>query len=124
MPGDDCAAEVRSHFPIFRRKIYLNSCSQGALSDFVESGFQHYLASWHELGSPWELWVGEYERLRASFAALIGASADEVAIVTSASAGINAIASSLSFRDRPKVVMGEFEFPTIDHVWRSEVLTG
>jgi selenocysteine lyase/cysteine desulfurase len=124
MPGDDYAAEVRSHFPIFRRKIYLNSCSQGALSDVVESGFQHYLESWHELGSPWELWVGEYERLRASFAELIGATADEVAIVTSASAGINAIASSLSFRERPKVVMGEFEFPTMGHVWLAQVPRG
>jgi len=124
MSGDDYAAEVRSHFPIFRRKIYLNSCSQGALSDVVESGFQDYLASWHELGSPWELWVSEYERVRASFSELIGAAPDEVAIVTSASAGINAIASSLSFRDRPKVVMGEFEFPTMGHVWLAQVPRG
>jgi selenocysteine lyase/cysteine desulfurase len=40
--------------------------------------------------------------------------------VTSASAGINSIASALNFRDRNKVVMGEFEFPTMGHVWLAQ----
>ncbi|HJX84559.1 MAG TPA: hypothetical protein VJ723_09465, partial [Candidatus Angelobacter sp.] len=29
---------IRSRFRIFERKIYLNSCSQGALSDAVQAG--------------------------------------------------------------------------------------
>ena len=29
--------EIRSRFPIFQRKVYLNSCSQGALSKNVEA---------------------------------------------------------------------------------------
>jgi len=47
-----------------------------------------------------------------------------VAIVTSASAGINSIASALSFRERNKVVMGEFEFPTMGHVWLAQRARG
>ena len=109
--------EIRSRFPIFQRKIYLNTCSQGALSDAVERGLQDYIASWHEQGSPWELWVEQYEAARTAFAKFINASPDEVAIVTSVSAGINSVASALSFRERKKVVMGEFEFPTMGHVW-------
>jgi len=35
--------------------------------------------------------------VRAQFASFIGASSDEVAVVASASAGINAIASALDF---------------------------
>ena len=117
MLTDNRILEIRSRFPIFQRKIYLNSCSQGALSDAVQAGLEDYIASWHEQGSPWETWVDHYEAARKAFAKFINASPNEVAIVTSASAGINSIASALSFKDRNKVVMGEFEFPTMGHVW-------
>jgi selenocysteine lyase/cysteine desulfurase len=113
-------AEIRSHFPVFREKVYLNSCSQGALSDFVREGFQEYLASWDREGSPWGIWVDEYESARRTFADFLGAEADEVAIVPSASAGINSIASALSFGERKKVVLGEFEFPTMGHIWLAQ----
>jgi len=121
---DNQIQSIRSRFPIFQRKIYLNSCSQGALSDAVQAGFEDYIASWHEQGSPWELWVDRYEAARAAFAKFINASPDEVAVVTSASAGINSIASALNFRERKKVVMGEFEFPTMGHVWLAQRARG
>jgi selenocysteine lyase/cysteine desulfurase len=111
---------IRSRFSIFQRKIYLNTCSQGALSDAVQTGLEDYIASWHEQGSPWETWVNRYEEARTAFAQFIHASPDEVAIVTSVSAGINGVASALSFRERKKVVMGEFEFPTMGHIWLAQ----
>ena len=113
-------AQIRSRFPVFREKVYLNSCSQGALSDSVRAGFEEYLASWDREGSPWDIWIEEYESARRTFADFLGAQADEVAIVPSASAGINAIASALSFGERKKVVLGEFEFPTMGHVWLAQ----
>ena len=113
-------SSIRSRFPVFRKKIYLNSCSQGALSDQVEAGFEEYLRSWHQHGSPWDLWVQHYEAARAVFARLIGAETDEVALVASASAGVNGIASALSFRERNRVVLGEFEFPTMGHIWMAQ----
>jgi selenocysteine lyase/cysteine desulfurase len=124
MLTDKQIQEIRSRFSIFRRKIYLNSCSQGALSDAVQTGLEDYLASWHEQGSPWETWVNRYEEARTAFAQFINASPDEVAIVTSASAGINSVASALNFRERKKVVMGEFEFPTMGHVWLAQRARG
>ena len=117
MLTDSQVHEIRSRFKIFQRKVYLNTCSQGALSDAVETGLADYIASWHEYGSPWERWVEHYEKARTVFAQFIHASPDEVAIVTSVSAGLNAVASALNFRQRNKVVMGEFEFPTMGHVW-------
>jgi selenocysteine lyase/cysteine desulfurase len=111
---------IRSRFSIFRRKIYLNTCSQGALSDAVQAGLEEYIATWHEQGSPWETWVNRYEEARTAFAQFINASPDEIAIVTSVSAGINGVASALSFRERKKVVMGEFEFPTMGHIWLAQ----
>jgi selenocysteine lyase/cysteine desulfurase len=124
MLTDNQILEIRSRFRIFQRKIYLNSCSQGALSDAVQTGLEDYISSWHEQGSPWETWVDHYEAARTAFAQFINASPNEVAIVTSASAGINSIASSLSFKERNKVVMGEFEFPTMGHVWLAQRARG
>ncbi len=124
MLTDKQVQEIRSRFSIFQRKIYLNTCSQGALSDAVQAGLEDYIASWHEHGSPWELWVDRYEAARTAFAQFINASPDEVAIVTSASAGINSVASALNFRERKKVVMGEFEFPTMGHVWLAQRVRG
>jgi selenocysteine lyase/cysteine desulfurase len=115
---------IRARFPVLQRKIYLNSCSQGALSDAVENGFREYLASWHEHGSPWDLWVERYEAARTQFASLIGAAADGIAVVPYASAGINSVASALTYRDRKKIVLGEFEFPTMGHIWLAQQRRG
>jgi selenocysteine lyase/cysteine desulfurase len=124
MLTDTQVREIRSRFKIFQRTIYLNTCSQGALSDAVENGMNEFLWSWHEQGSPWETWVERYEAARTAFAKFIHASPDEVAIVTSVSAGINGIASALNFRERNKVVMDEFEFPTMGHVWLAQQTRG
>src|SRR5262249_62001317 len=117
--------EFRSRFPILERRVYVNSCSQGALSIDVEQGVRSYLESWHDEGSPWERWVDQVERLRARFAASIGADTDEVAVMPSASAGINAVASALDFSGpRSHVVVGDFEFPTMAQVWLGEERRG
>ena len=124
MLTDKQILQIRSRFSIFQRKIYLNTCSQGALSDAVQTGLEDYIASWHKEGSPWETWIDRYEAARTTFARFINASPDEVAIVTSASAGINGVASALNFRERKKVVMGEFEFPTMGHIWLAQRVRG
>ena len=80
-------------------------------------GIRRQLAHFH---APWDEWVGVYEALRAEFARFINAEPDEVAIVTSASAGINPIANALSFDRRNQVVMGEYEFPTMGHIWLAQ----
>jgi selenocysteine lyase/cysteine desulfurase len=111
---------IRPQFPIFKSKIFLNSCSQGALSEAVEASLLAHIRSWHEQGSPWDRWVEEYENARTAFARFIGAEQDEVAVVPSASAGINSVASALHFGKRRKIVMGEFEFPTMGQIWLAQ----
>lgn len=115
----------RARFPILGRRVYVNSCSQGALSLDVESALAAFTESWHTHGSPWDRWVGEVERLRTAFAAAIGADADEIAVMPNASAGITAIATALAFdTGRRTVVLGEFEFPTMGHVWLAQQRRG
>src|ERR1700720_3414268 len=121
IPTDPAISALRSRFPILREKTYLYNCSQGALSDAVEGGMREYAESWRTSPSPWDEWMDRYEALRAGFARFINAQPEEVAIVSSASAGINPIASALCFDDdRNKVVMSEYEFPTMGHIWLAQ----
>ena len=101
---------IRSQFPIFERKVYLNSCSQGALSKRVEAAFSEYLQTWHDQGSPWDLWVEKYEEARGVFASFIGADPDGVAIVASASAGELTRQRALLHRS-PKCCLGRIRIP-------------
>src|SRR5580704_11958757 len=124
MLTDAQIAELRTHFPILRDKTYLYNCSQGALSDAVEEGMRAFATSWRTSSAPWDDWMGVYESLRAQFARLINASPDEIAILPSASAGINPIANALQFDERPGVVMGEYEFPTMGQIWLAQQVRG
>ncbi len=120
MLTDDQISELRSRFPILREKTYLYNCSQGALCDAVEDGLRKYTASWRTSAAPWDEWMEAYEALRGAFARFINAQPDEVAIVTSASAGINPIANALQFDGRNKVVLSEYEFPTMAQIWLAQ----
>lgn len=120
MLSDEQISTLRLRFPILREKTYLYNCSQGALSDAAEAGMQAFLESWRSSGAPWNDWVEQYEGMRSEFARFIRAEPDEIAILTSASAGINAIANAIDFSKRPKIVMGEYEFPTMGQIWLAQ----
>jgi selenocysteine lyase/cysteine desulfurase len=114
-------ARCRHRFPIFEHRVYINSCSQGALSDAVRASYEAYLADWDEHGAPWEYWVERAEAARATFARLIGADPDEVAVTTAESPGVSALASALDFGgERSRVVVSDFEFPTIGQIWHAQ----
>jgi selenocysteine lyase/cysteine desulfurase len=116
---------IRHRFPVFEQRVYINSCSQGALSDSVRAAYDRYLADWDEHGAPWEYWVGQLEAVRGSLARLVNADEDEVAVTTSVSAGVSALASGLRFGDgRDKVVVSDFEFPTIGQIWHAQERRG
>jgi selenocysteine lyase/cysteine desulfurase len=120
MLTDEQISAIRSRFPILREKTYLYNCSQGALSDAAEAGMRAYVESWRTSDAPWNDWIAVYDAMRAEFARFVNAQPDEIAIVTSASAGINAIANALRFTQRPKVVMAEYEFPTMGQIWLAQ----
>lgn len=124
MLTDAQISTIRSRFPILREKTYLYNCSQGALSDAAETGMRGYMESWRTSNAPWNDWIEAYDAMRAEFARFVNASPDEIAVLTSASAGINAIASALDFAARPKVVMGEYEFPTMGQIWLAQQQRG
>ncbi|HEX4748697.1 MAG TPA: aminotransferase class V-fold PLP-dependent enzyme [Bryobacteraceae bacterium] len=117
-------SELRREFPILGNSIYLYNCSQGALSQAVQAGMQEYAESWRTSAAPWDDWMVKYEAIREEFAHFINADPDEIAILTSASAGINPVANALHFDGRKKVIMGEFEFPTMGQIWLAQEARG
>ncbi|HEX9415337.1 MAG TPA: aminotransferase class V-fold PLP-dependent enzyme [Gaiellaceae bacterium] len=115
---------IRHRFPIFQKRLYINSCSQGALSDSVREAYARYLEDWDERGAPWEYWVEKTEDARRVFARLVDADPDEVAVTTSLSAGLSAIATGLRYARRPKIVLTDWEFPTVGQIWHAQELRG
>jgi kynureninase len=117
---------IRGEFPIFEHTTYLNSCSQGALSHRVRRAYEEYLDGWDERGAEWEHWVERAETARSAFAALLGAHNEEVAVTTSVSQSVSGIVSALplGLGERPKIVISEYEFPTVGQIAHAQELRG
>jgi kynureninase len=120
-------SRYRAEFPIAERRTYLISASLGPLSLRSRRLAEEHLELWQRLG-PEELWFEHglpmLERCRELFATLIGADADEVAVVPSVSTGLSQIATCLELTTRPKVVLSEMDFPTNHYVWRAQERRG
>lgn len=116
---------LRAEFPTLQHKAYINSGSYGLLAIEVQQAFERYLADRLECGADWGKWVQLYEDVRQRVALLLGASTDEIAVTASASAGLNALASALSYADgRDKIVVSDFEFPTSGQIWHAQERAG
>jgi len=114
-------AALRRRFPLLERKVYLNSGSYCALAESVRAAINAYMDDRLLLGANWDVWVAKNEAVRAAMAAVLRASADEIAVTASASAGLNALASAFDFtRGRNKVIVSDFEFPTNAQIWHAQ----
>ena len=118
-------AALRALFPTLQHKAYLASGSYGLLAKPVEVALRLYLHDRLEKGVDWNGWGERQEAVREAVAGLLNADADEIAVTTSASAGINSLASSLDFSDpRNKVVVSNLEFPTGAQIWHAQTSRG
>jgi len=111
----DLATRYREEFPIFRRAVYLNSNSLGALGRRSLQARRRFESEWIERGaSAWyDTWLERLDGVRAAFGRTIGAGAGEIALMPSISAGLTAVADALDFGERPRVVTSELDFPTL-----------
>jgi selenocysteine lyase/cysteine desulfurase len=114
----------RKQFPIFQNKIHLANNSKGALSQAVIRAHEEYLESWKTGGAPWHSWVGKQERLRGSFAEMIGAKVHEIAVCPSVSVALYSIASCLDWHERPAIVFDDFSFPSVTYMWHAQARRG
>src|SRR5262249_25618091 len=111
-------AAIRGEFPIFEHTTYVNSCSQGALSQRVRRAYEECLEGWDANGAEWGHWVERAEVARVAFARLLHADPSEVAVTTSVTQGVNGIVSALPLErgERTRIVISEYEFPTVGQI--------
>ncbi|MDP9906187.1 aminotransferase class V-fold PLP-dependent enzyme [Arthrobacter bambusae] len=115
----------RAQFPGLERSVHLASCSQGALSRELAGELLDFQSSIMERGAPWDLWMEKVEEARNRFAAFIGASPQEIAVVPNASAGAYQIASTQTYGNgRDRIITSELEFPSVANVWVAQEARG
>lgn len=109
----------RDEFPIAGRLNYLNNCSLTPLHRRGRAALEEYARLWTELGGRawYDHWLGELEALRAEFAAVLGADADEIALQPGVSTALVAAASAIDFSRRDAVVVADIDFPADGHVF-------
>ena len=109
----------RDEFPILSRKVYLNSCSLGALSRRAEARVRGFEEEWSRWGAAawYETWMARLAELRGRVATMLGAVPGEVALAPSTSAALAGVASAIDHVARPKVVVGALDFPTLAYQW-------
>jgi len=112
-------ADYRSEFPVFKDATYLNSCSLGALGTPVRRAIERCLDLWSSMGaSAWYgPWWEELGALRGSAARLLGAGGEDVALFPSITAALSAVGSAFDYRQRPRVVIADIDFPTVSYQW-------
>src|SRR6185503_13508775 len=111
--------DYRAEFPIFRRSIYLNSCSLGALSTRSRAKVNEFLDLWETRGEAawYEIWWSALSDLRSRYARLIGAAEGSIALHPNISVALTAVGEALDYRRRPKVVVTSLDFPTVAYQW-------
>ena len=110
----------RAEFPVLERKAYLISASLGPVSTRARRYLDEYVDVWATEGAPDPVWMEhifpQMGRLKDTFAALVGATREELAITVNVSLALAAIMSCLDFGKRRKIVLSELDFPTDGHV--------
>ena len=114
--------EIRRQFPEFAFRTHLNPCNLPPTATMVSEAIARYSNQRRQLaGDVWfdteDGWFKVLGKLRNQFAHLIGASPDEVGLISSVSSGLGSIASSLEYNTRNKVVTTDMEFPTVPPQW-------
>ena len=109
--------KIRDEFPTLSRKIYLNSCSLGLLSNSCKNALHRFIDSWSEYGAAaWYTdWMAEIGSVRQRFASLINASPGEIAILPNISSTLGVISSSMDLGPGNEVVTTALDFPTVPH---------
>lgn len=112
-------ASYRAEFPLLEQCIYLNTCSLGALGTRSRHRVVEFLDVWSRRGAAawYDTWWEALSTLRAAYARVISAQAAEIALVPNISVALSAVAESLDYHARPRVVTTELDFPTLAYQW-------
>ena len=119
-------AKYRGEFPIFRDSVYLNTCSLGALGERSRRKVAEFLDIWQRRGAAawYDVWWEALTDLRARYGRIVNARADDIALAPSISVALSAVAESIDYSRRPKVVITSLDFPTVAYQWLAKAKQG
>ena len=119
-------ASYRGEFPIFRGSVYLNTCSLGALGERSRRKVAEFLDIWQQRGAAawYDVWWEALTDLRTRYGRIVNATAGDIALAPSISVALSAVAESLDYSRRPKVVITSLDFPTVAYQWLAKAKHG
>jgi selenocysteine lyase/cysteine desulfurase len=119
-------ASYRGEFPIFKDSVYLNTCSLGALGERSRRKVAEFLDIWQRRGaSAWyDVWWEALTDLRTHYGRIVNAAAGDIALAPSISVALSAVAESIDYSRRPKVVITSLDFPTVAYQWLAKAKHG
>ncbi|HEX6902536.1 MAG TPA: aminotransferase class V-fold PLP-dependent enzyme [Thermoanaerobaculia bacterium] len=116
---------ARAEFPVLETCVYLNSNASGAVPRGAKAVLDEYwrtLERWRD-----EAWGGWWDDLHAyadELAALIHAPAGSVVCDVNVSTLLSRVLSCFDYRERPRIVTSDREFPALPHAIRAFGLYG
>jgi cysteine desulfurase / selenocysteine lyase len=113
------SAAFRDLFPVTRNLIYFNHAAVGPLSVRACEAMERHARDQRDYGAlHWRDWYAEYDKLRESLAALIGATPGEIAILKNTSEGISFVAEGFRWTAGDNVITTAIEFPSNWTPWK------
>ncbi len=113
-------AALRDEIPLLEDVVYLNTGASGptprTVQAAVEDGFADHADAHH--GSPYPHASEVADDVRATVAGFVGTSADEVALTSNTTEGLNAVADCYRWSSDDRVVTTELEHPAGVLPWR------
>lgn len=109
----------RDQFPVTESLIYLNHAAVAPLCKAAADAMRSLADEAMRVGSlHYDRWLETYSGLRQATARMIGARADEIAIVKNTSEGIATIAEGIDWQSGDRIVAFEEEFPANYLPWK------
>jgi len=110
-------AAKRAEFPALERWTYLNTATYGQMPRrAMDAVAQHWERRNEAACSDFLDWYADTDRMRASMARLIHASADDIAFVPNAAAALSIVLAGLNLKPADNIVTLDDEFPNYQYM--------
>jgi cysteine desulfurase / selenocysteine lyase len=115
----------RDSMPIVRKWAFFDHAACSPLTGPAHDAMALWLAeATDEGGTAWGHWNRRLEEVRTRAAGMVGAAADEIALIRSTTEGITLVAEGFPWRDGDNVVFPADEFPTNQYAWMNLAARG
>ncbi len=121
----DCDEAFRlEEFPIARKRIFLSHASVTILPRRVVDALTTYSKAWSEDAPPFTEEVRLYNETRAAAANLIGAQANEIALLGPTTLGISLVANGIHWEPGDEIVCYQDDYPANVYPWMEKERLG